>query len=99
MRQSPSGWERKDGASFVCNGLSENVHMAGHSLIEQIREGMVMQTTDGVQKITQIWCGSEPVNSSTACGDESCLEVQGASLHSLEHGRGRIRKRCDLACG
>lgn len=55
----------------------------GQSMVEQIREGMVVKTADGVKlgKITQIWCGSEPINSYTACHDESCLEVQGGRLY------------------
>jgi hypothetical protein len=57
--------------------------VVGRNVVEQVREGMQVQTADGMRlgKVTEVWCGSEPVSSYTACDDESCLEVQGGRLY------------------
>lgn len=61
----------------------EEVAVAGHSLLEQIREGMVVQTADGAKpgKVTWVWRGAEPVNSYTACEGESCLAIDNGCLY------------------
>jgi hypothetical protein len=51
--------------------------MEGHRLLQQIQEGMKVETADGhkIGTIRHVWCGAEPLNPYTPCEDETCLEV------------------------
>ena len=52
--------------------------MSQGSVVDQIREGMEVTTSDGEKlgKVKQIWYGSETLSSRTPGAEETCFEVQ-----------------------